>query len=146
MITRETDYSMRMVLALAGHHQKGMRNVSSADVAEEMDIPYRFLRKLVKRLVSGGLLVSRRGKRGGISLAREPGLITLFDIVQATGPRGVEMSPCISRPDACGRAGLCQLLKEFQVIQRGVDQHLQNVRITDLCSPESRQEKKIKCS
>ena len=133
MITRETDYSMRMVLALAAHHRAGQKSISSATVASEMDIPYRFLRKLVKRLVSGGLIESRRGKNGGVGLAREPEKITLFDIVQATGPRGVEMTPCISKPQTCKRSGLCQLLKEFQVIQAGVARHLKNVRITDLC-------------
>jgi len=133
MITRETDYSMRMVLSLASHFNKGHKNVSSADVASEMDIPYRFLRKLVKRLVAGGLIESRRGKNGGVSLAKDPSMITLFDIVKATGPRGVEMSPCISEPKTCKRSTLCQLLHEFKVIQGGVDNHLKRVRISDLC-------------
>lgn len=145
MITRETDYSMRMVLALAGHHQRGVATVSSADIAREMDIPYRFLRKLVKRLVAGKLIGSRRGKRGGVSLARDPALITLFDIVKATGPRGVEMSPCISEPQACARAGLCQLLREFKVVQSGVERHLKSVRIIDLCSRDEGK-KTVKCS
>ncbi|MEI8139570.1 MAG: Rrf2 family transcriptional regulator [bacterium] len=55
MITRETDYSMRLVLALAERHKKGILSASSAEIAAEMDIPYRFLRKLVKRLVVGGI-------------------------------------------------------------------------------------------
>ena len=133
MITRETDYSMRMVLALAQRHQAGVTTVSSADVAAEMDIPYRFLRKLVRRLVSGGLLESRRGKNGGVGLARDPSLISLYDIVSATGPRGVEMSSCVADPQSCRRSSLCRLFREFQTIQKGVDQHLKQVRITDLC-------------
>lgn len=141
MITRETDYSMRMVLALAGHHKRGVATVSSADVASEMDIPYRFLRKLVKRMVMGGLVESRRGKKGGIALARDPELITLFDIVQATGPRGVEMSPCIADPQSCKRSALCQLLREFQVIQSGVDKHLKSVRLSALCASEPEKKK-----
>ena len=133
-------------MALAGHHQRGDKTVSSADIAAEMDIPYRFLRKLVKRLVSGQLIASRRGKHGGVALARDPALITLFDIVQATGPRGVEMSPCISRPEECGRASLCQLLGEFKLIQEGVDKHLKRVRIADLCATDIRRRKKEKYS
>lgn len=145
MITRETDYSMRMVLALAQRHQAGEATVSSADVAEEMDIPYRFLRKLVRRLVLGGLLESRRGKKGGVGLARDPGLISLYDVVSATGPRGVEMSPCVADPGSCQRSGLCRLFREFQTIQKGVDQHLKRVRIKDLCR-EPQAGKKSKCS
>jgi Rrf2 family protein len=137
MITRETDYSMRMVLALAGHHKKGVKTVSSADVASEMDIPYRFLRKLVKRLVTGGVIESRRGKNGGVALARDPSTITLYDIVQATGPKGVELSLCVSKPQSCKRSNLCELLHEFQVIQNGVDSHLKSVRVSDLCDKKT---------
>jgi len=132
-----------MVLALAGHQRKGIKTVSSADVAAEMDIPYRFLRKLVKRLVNGGLIESRRGKNGGVTLARDPRLITLFDIVQATGPRGVELSACVSKPQACQRSPLCRFLREFKVIQDGVDRHLQNIRISDLCTDETQKTKKL---
>lgn len=133
MITRETDYSMRLVLALAGRHRRGQTTVSSADVATEMDIPYRFLRKLVKRLVSEGILESRRGKKGGVALVGDPSKITLFDLVKATGPRGVEMSPCVSHPETCSRSGLCRLMREFQSIQDKVERHLKSVTFTDLC-------------
>lgn len=145
MITRETDYSMRLVLALAKRHQAGITTASSADVADEMDIPYRFLRKLVGRLVQGGLVESRRGKKGGVGLARDPGLISLYDIVSATGPRGVEMSPCVADPQSCRRSNLCGLFREFQTIQKGVDRHLKQVRIADLCR-ETPPGKKPKCS
>lgn len=132
MITRETDYSMRLVLALVGRQSLGQTTVSLAEVANEMDIPYRFLRKLVKRLVEGGILESKRGKNGGVAVAGDPSRITLFDVVKATGPRGVEMSPCVSRPQLCKRSSLCQLMREFQSIQGKVDSHLKSVRIADL--------------
>jgi Rrf2 family protein len=132
MITRETDYSMRMMLALAERHSKGIDSVSSAAVAEEMDIPYRFLRKLVKRLVSGGLIESRRGKGGGVSLARKPGEISLFDVLKATGPRGAELSYCVSDPETCQRATLCRLHREFKGIQGEIDKRLKAVSVADL--------------
>jgi Rrf2 family protein len=134
MITRETDYSMRLVLALAARHNKGIDSVSSAAVAEEMDIPYRFLRKLAKRLVSGGLIESRRGKGGGVALARKPKDISLFDVLKATGPRGAELSLCVSEPNACTRSTLCRLHREFKGIQCEVDKRLKAVTLADLLS------------
>jgi Rrf2 family protein len=132
MITRETDYSMRLMLALAERHSKGIDSVSSAAVAEEMDIPYRFLRKLVKRLVSGGLIESRRGKGGGVFLARKPGDISLFDVLKATGPLGAELSYCVSDPETCQRSTLCRLHHEFKGIQGEVDKRLKAVSVADL--------------
>lgn len=132
MITRETDYSMRMILALADRHKKGITTVSSAEVAKEMDIPYRFLRKLVKRLVVGGLIESRRGKGGGVALARKPQAISLYDILNVTGPRGVEISLCSSDSKACTRAALCAMHREFSKIQTEVDRRLKRVHMADL--------------
>lgn len=132
MITRETDYSMRLVMALADRHKRGIDSVSSADVAQEMDIPYRFLRKLVKRLVVGGLIESRRGKGGGVALAKAPQAISLYDILKLTGPRGVELSLCTADPKACHRAALCTMQREFARIQAEVDKRLKKVVVADL--------------
>ena len=132
MITRETDYSMRLVLALAERQKKGITSVSSAEVASEMDIPYRFLRKLVKRLVVGGLIESRRGKGGGVALAKAPHAISLYDILKLMGPKGVELSQCSSDPKCCTRSSLCTMQREFESIQAEVDKRLKKVSIADL--------------
>ena len=132
MITRETDYSMRLVVALAGKQKNGIFSASSAEVAQEMDIPYRFLRKLVKRLVDGGLIESRRGKGGGMALAKAPQTISLYDILKLTGPRGVELSLCTTDPKACNRSALCTMQREFSNIQTEVDKRLKKVSIADL--------------
>ena len=132
MITRETDYAMRLVLALAERYKKGVESVSFSTVALEMDIPYRFLRKLAKRLVAGGLIETRRGKGGGVALARKPQDINLLDVLTATGPRGVELSLCVSAPKACQRSALCRIHREFKVIQTEVDKRLKAVSLADL--------------
>lgn len=132
MITRETDYSMRLVLALAERHKKGILSASSAEIAAEMDIPYRFLRKLVKRLVVGGLIESRRGKGGGVALAKTPQSMSLHDIMVVMGPRGVELSLCTSDPKSCNRSSLCLMQREFAGIQADVDKRLKAIHISDL--------------
>ncbi|MEI6169318.1 MAG: Rrf2 family transcriptional regulator [bacterium] len=132
MITRETDYSMRLIIALADRQKKGIVSASSSEVAKEMDIPYRFLRKLVKRLVVGGLIESRRGKGGGVALAQEARSISLYDILTVTGPRGVELSLCSSDPKSCNRSALCTMQREFSSIQDEVDRRLKNIHISDL--------------
>jgi Rrf2 family protein len=132
MITRETDYSMRLVIALADRQRKGIVSASSSDVAEEMDIPYRFLRKLVKRLVGGGLIESRRGKGGGVALAKAAQSISLYDIMKVTGPRGVELSLCSSDAKSCARSSVCRMQQEFSRIQGEVDKRLKEIHVNEL--------------
>ena len=52
-----------------------------------MLIPYRFLRKIVQRLVTAGIVVARRGKRGGIALAEPNASLSLLDVLRAADPR-----------------------------------------------------------
>jgi Rrf2 family iron-sulfur cluster assembly transcriptional regulator len=50
-------------------------------LAEKTGAPANYLGKLLQGMVGRGLLESRRGLRGGFRLARDPGRITLLEIV-----------------------------------------------------------------
>ena len=132
MITRETDYSMRLIIALADRQKKGIVSASSSEVAKEMDIPYRFLRKLVKRMVAGRLLSSRRGKGGGLELARPARRITLYDILEIMAPAGTRLSQCVATPISCRRAGTCRVHRAIGAIQTSVDRQLRAATLESL--------------
>lgn len=78
--TRST-YGLRAALALAVQH--GAAPVTVAALAEENQIPRRYLEQILNRLRRRGLVVALRGPRGGYSLALEPARITVGDIVRA---------------------------------------------------------------
>lgn len=53
------------------------------DLANAENIPSNYLVQILNELRNNGLIISRRGKQGGYSLARGPKEITLYDIVCA---------------------------------------------------------------
>jgi Rrf2 family protein len=53
------------------------------DLAQAESVPSNYLVQILNELRTAGLITSRRGKQGGYALARAPGDITLFDIMQA---------------------------------------------------------------
>ncbi|MEV0583316.1 Rrf2 family transcriptional regulator [Nonomuraea sp. NPDC050310] len=57
--------------------------VTAAKLAALYDLPAAYLNKQLQLLVKAGLLSSVSGPRGGFRLAREPGAITLLDVVVA---------------------------------------------------------------
>ena len=60
---------------------------ASHDIAHKHKIPERFLLKVLKPMVSAGLLNSVKGPHGGYSLAKQPSQVSLLDIVEAVdGP------------------------------------------------------------
>jgi len=128
MITRETDYALRTALYLA-KYDGDCRVVSTASLAEAMSIPYRFLRKIVSKLVAAGLVQSRRGKGGGLMLSRPASSISLWHIIQAVGPDSVLLNRCSDNADGCPRSGRCGIRKELDAIQTQLSSCLQNVSL-----------------
>jgi Rrf2 family protein len=80
-ITRATAYAIYALVYIA--QQKAESALASHQIAQAHDIPERFLLKVLKPLVSAGLLLSIKGPRGGYRLARPASQITLLEIVEA---------------------------------------------------------------
>src|SRR5574338_752443 len=91
-INHQTDYAVRVVLALAKRGE-GVR-LSSADIQQEMLIPKAFMGRIVAQLSRNGLVKTFPGRDGGLSLPRHPSLITLKDVVETfEGP--ILLSECL---------------------------------------------------
>ncbi len=128
MTTRETDYALRVVLYLSRQSLSGTPTASTSDLAAQMDIPYRFLRKIVRRLVDARLLHSQRGKGGGVELARPPRRISFMDVIAAIDPSSVHLNRCLLHRLACNRSRHCAIHNELHQIQRILDRRLKAIR------------------
>lgn len=133
MITREADYAIRIVLALARHTDTAP--VSAGAVSDEMGIPHRFVRKIAGRLVRAGLVRSLRGRAGGLRLARRPAAISLLDVLAAVDPASVTLNICLLDPRACRRAGLCEVHPHFASLQGALERGLASVSFAQLAWP-----------
>ena len=76
-----SDYGARAVIDLARRYGEGP--VQSADIAAREAIPEAYLEQLLTSLRKAGLVRSSRGPRGGHELARDPGAVTVGEIVRA---------------------------------------------------------------
>ena len=102
-ITRETDYAMRCVLYLSGQPDKV---VMVDEISREMATPKSFLAKILQKLVKAGVVKSFRGVKGGFQLNREPGDISLLDVIEAI--EGViVLNSCAVDSSVCGFSGTC---------------------------------------
>lgn len=126
MITREADYSIRTILFLAACDDR-RQPVSAAHLADEMDIPYRFLRKIVQELVSAGILQSERGRTGGVHLRRKPSTISLYDVVTAVDPKSLTMNRCLIKGEPCTRNGICPVHDQLCILQDQLDSSMKKI-------------------
>ncbi|MBE1237377.1 Rrf2 family transcriptional regulator [Phaeovibrio sulfidiphilus] len=79
-LSRSTAYG---VLVLAALDPQGQEYRAAADVSAEANIPRPYLSKILARLQEAGLLEGKRGRDGGLRLAREAHRISLLDVVHA---------------------------------------------------------------
>jgi Rrf2 family nitric oxide-sensitive transcriptional repressor len=80
-LTRFSDYALRVLMYAA---VRGGKPFSANDAAETYALSRNHLAKVVNRLVRTGHLKSRRGRRGGVWLARDPSTIRLGALVRLT--------------------------------------------------------------
>ena len=84
-ISAKADYAVRAAIELAATpHDKA---VPAERIATSQGIPLNFLEHILAELRIAGVVRSQRGTDGGYRLAREPGRITIADIIRAVeGP------------------------------------------------------------
>lgn len=88
----------------AGHVAKSEVLVISNDISKEYNIPLQYLLKVMQQMVRVNILRSKRGPRGGFSLAKPANKITLLDIVEAIeGPVFNNLAIADSAPGKFGK-------------------------------------------
>jgi Rrf2 family protein len=93
MLSKKTQYALQ---ALSYMVEKGTdAPILIAEIAEQKNIPLKFLENILLELKKGGFLESKKGKHGGYFFAMPPQKISLsaiFRIIE--GP--IALLPCVS--------------------------------------------------
>lgn len=97
---RISDASSMAMHAMALLAVEPEASLSTRSIASCFHISEAHLAKVMQRLVKVGLVTSVRGPKGGFSLARDPGSVTLLEVFTAIeGP--VESSGCVFAVPQC---------------------------------------------
>jgi len=84
-ISRSVSYALVATGYVAENQQDAL--VSAMRISKEYAIPLEYLLKILQQLVRGKVLKSKRGPRGGFSLARDPKDISMRQMIEAVdGP------------------------------------------------------------
>jgi len=73
-------YALKALLHLAAAHERGLVKIHM--IAEEEDIPEKFLEGILVTLKNARLVSSERGREGGYQLRRPPGEIQVGEVVR----------------------------------------------------------------
>jgi len=130
-LSRLTDYGTVVLARLA--REPGAR-LSAAELAAATRLGGPTVRKLLKRLARGGVVVSHRGARGGYALARPADEISAVEIIDALeGP--VALTECSGEHSACEHERNCALNHGWPAINAALRDALSAVTLAQLASP-----------
>jgi Rrf2 family protein len=79
-ISKKTDYALRALFYLVEHREAGL--ISIGELARQNAVPKRFLEHIMLDLKSQGWVRSVAGKKGGYTLAKNPGSISMGEVVR----------------------------------------------------------------
>jgi len=141
-LTKKADYGLMAMKHLAERADEGA--CSAKDVAEAYGIPPEALAKILQRLVKAGLLQSQHGMNGGYTLARDPGLISAFEVIRAIdGP--LFITSCITVRGECGQTDRCTIREPLRRVNQSIEDVLRQITISQMKEKEevpARSEKK----
>jgi Rrf2 family transcriptional regulator, cysteine metabolism repressor len=149
LFSTKAEYGIRVMVHLSRSH--GDTPISLGSIAEAEGLPLAYLEHLAQRLRKAELVESRRGARGGYTLARPAEEITMAEVVQALEG---EIAPveCLSEgPDGtlvCVRDGdpghtPCPTKLLWTRVQGSIVRTLREMTLDDLVQPTEIPEKTL---
>jgi Rrf2 family protein len=84
-ISRSTGYAILALGYMAKHQDKPI--ILSQNISKAYNIPLEYLLKIMQQMVRVNILKSKRGPRGGFSLARPLKKVSMLEVIEAVeGP------------------------------------------------------------
>jgi Rrf2 family protein len=124
MMSKKAKYAINAMVHLARKHGDGP--ITIGEIAEEENIPQKFLEAILLELKNAGLLSSKKGKGGGYYMIKPPADVNMADIMRLMdGP--IALLPCVSfkhyeRCDECKDENTCSIRQVFfEVRNKTVD-------------------------
>lgn len=81
ILTKTTEYAVRVLTFMASQDDREL--FSAKYLYEQLNIPYKYLTKLMTNLAKNGCLTSVRGRDGGFRITKKPNEISLAKIIEA---------------------------------------------------------------
>ena len=133
-IPMRVDYGVRALVELAMRYGDGP--VQTAAIAYRQGIPEPYLERLMSALNKSGFVHSRRGPQGGHLLARSPGQVNLYEVMQELDGNSSPLD-CLTLPTDCMFADCCAQKEIWQTVEESIQQVLEATTLAHLAERQS---------
>jgi Rrf2 family transcriptional regulator, nitric oxide-sensitive transcriptional repressor len=132
MFSDTVEYALRAVIHLA-HEAPAAR--TTAQIAEATKVPRDYLAKILQNLAKKGIVQTKQGVGGGVSLAKRPDELTILDVVNAVDPIN-RLVTCPLKLPGHGK-NLCPLHKRMDAALATVEDAFRNSTLAEVLADPS---------
>ncbi len=136
-LSAQEEYGFRCLLQVAQHQAAGPLTIPTIAAREGLSPEYTA--KLMRTLRQAGLVTSTRGASGGYQLARPPGEVNAWEVIEALGGSFFPVEFCDAHPGqlrSCVHSTGCSIRGLWGVVESSVRGVLENVSLADLSRDE----------
>lgn len=139
MLSKKSKYAIKALVSLAKHFGDSSP-VKISTIADEENIPRKFLEAILVELRNNGLVHSKMGASGGYTLAKHPEEIVLSQIIRISGGP-IAMLPCVSLNfyetcDECPNEEVCGLRDVILEVREATIKILSKTSLSDILRRE----------
>lgn len=132
MISLTGEYALRAMIYLARHRDEWP--ISGSRIAEQANIPRKYLSAILADLVRAGLLEGTRGKSGGFRITRPPKRIRLINIVRLFEPVSSNRRTCPFGNVVCSDRDPCGAHEQWKGVKAALECFLEQTTLHDVAA------------
>jgi len=128
-VNTKVRYGLRAILQIAEGYGKDPVPISA--ISESQEISGKYLEQVVGTLRKSGLIISRKGVRGGYHLARSPEEINLWEIITALDSH-TTLVDCVNDAGICDRSDDCLTRSIWTLLSLRMQEFWTSFKLSDL--------------
>jgi Rrf2 family protein len=135
MLSRTSEYALRAVVYLAQHVD--VWPIPGRRIADELDIPRKYLSSILADLVRAGVLEATPGKSGGFRMVRPPERVRLLEVLAPFESVLTDRRACPFGNAVCSDDHPCAGHSRWRVVRQAYEDFLQESSVYDVSAPRN---------
>ena len=140
MLSKKSKYALNALVRLAKEKDKGP--ILIGQIAQEENIPKKFLEAILLDLKNAAILGSKKGKGGGYYLLKDPNEVNVADIIRLF-EGAIAFIPCVThkyyeRCEECKDEQTCGIRDVFREVRDHTVNILKNSTLQNILEREQR--------
>jgi len=131
VLSKTCNYALRASLYVAS--QKNRDYIPINEISDNLNISFHFLTKILQTLTETEIMISFRGPKGGVRLAKSPSEINLYNIITTIDGNDI-FEKCLLGLHDCQNSKPCPLHEQWNGIRENLKKMFQSNTLEILSS------------